>query len=124
MKEPVGVDRLRRDEQLLSDLSRAEAPRTLRTLNPQVLGRAMSYVPIVTPTPSPRTRELADLLVRAIEAYLVTLGGLMALLLGVSVFLRQSGSLVDIPLNVPIIGLGIVTIALAVIRARRGLRRA
>ncbi len=81
----------------------------------------MSYVPILTPTPSPpspRTRELADLIVRAIEAYLVTLGGLMALLLGVSVFLRQSGSPVDIPLGVPIIGVGIVTIALAVIRAR------
>ncbi len=52
----------------------------------------MDYVPIVTPTqspPPPRRREFADLLVRAIEAYLVTLGGLMALLLGVSVFLRQ-----------------------------------
>ena len=84
----------------------------------------MSYVPIVTPTQSPpsssspRRRELADLLVRAIEAYLVTLGGLMALLLGVSVFLRLSGSPVDIPLGVPIIGVGIVMIALAVIRAR------
>ena len=114
----------------------------------------MSYVPIVTPTPSPpspRSRELADLLVRVIEAYeeghptttrpeiraatrlalsetgpsrlgtpivAVTLGGLMALLLGVSVFLRQSGGLVDIPLNVPIIGVGIVAIAVAVIRAR------
>ena len=81
----------------------------------------MSYVPIVTPTqspPSPRRRELADLLVRVIEAYLVTLGGLMAVLLGVSVFLRQSGSLVDIPLNVPIIGVVIVTIALAVSKLR------
>ena len=67
----------------------------------------MNHVPIVTPTqspPSPRRRELTDLFVRVIEAYLVTLRGLMALLLGVSVFLRQSGSLVDIPLNVPIIG--------------------
>ncbi len=81
----------------------------------------MSHVPKVTPTPtppSPRSRELADLLVRVIEAYLVTLGGLMALLLGVLVFSRQSGGLVDIPLNVPIIGVGIVTIALAVKRAR------
>ncbi len=117
----------------------------------------MSYVPIVTPTPSPpspRSRELADLLRRVIEAYeeghstttraeiraatrlalskagpsrlgapivALTLGGLMALLLGVFVFLRQSGGLVDLPSSVPIIGVGIVTIALAavaVIRAR------
>ena len=88
----------------------------------------MNYVPTVTPTrspPSPRSRELADLLVQVIKAYLVTLGGLMALLLGVSVFSRQSGGLVDIPLNVPIIGLGIVTIALAGIRraAANGPRR-
>ncbi len=42
----------------------------------------------------------------------------MALLLGVSVFLRQSWSLLDIPLGVPIIGVAIVMIALAVIQAR------
>ncbi len=114
----------------------------------------MSYVPVVVPPspPSPRTRELADLLVRVIEAYeeghptttrievreatrlalsktdpsglrapivAVALGGVMAMLLGAFVFLKQSGGMADVPVALPAVGIVALIVVLAVVAVAR-----